>query len=191
MKKFYVFTGLGILSAIATPAMANNHCVKPINNYHIIKPHAVNKVSVLAGAKRKIIHCRKHKVRNSSSVDKFGQKYTLENGVRVYRVLPSINARSNKMAHKRARVIYGMKVNRHKRAAKLRRQKILASRQAAFERGFDKGYEKAKSEYANKSKRRNRYGYGRRYSTSFYGYPYSRRFHFTPYGTGRYNSFRP
>jgi len=93
-------------------------------------------------------------------------KYTCENGVQVYRfgLTP---------AQQHARNIHNQEILRH--AAQMRANQALLAAQnaqaqadieAAYERGFTKGNEQAQET----RKRRNRYGYGRRYTTSYYGY---------------------
>ncbi len=102
-------------------------------------------------------------------------KYTCEKGVKVYRL-------GLTPAQQQARDINNQEVLR--RAAQMRAdQALLAARnaqvqadiEAAYERGFAKGNEQTQQS----RKRRNRYGYGRRYTTSYYGYG-RRSFYYRP-----------
>lgn len=89
-------------------------------------------------------------------------QFKLENGVRVYRVQSLASQRLNDPAYQVQRT-----------------QTLKQAKSAAFERGydagydagFDAGYDKAVSK---RQVRRNRYNYGRRYTTSGYNPRYSR-----------------
>ena len=92
--------------------------------------------------------------------------FTMENGVRVFRAKPAPTV-----------ITYNPALENSQSAIQAA---AIRETQRAFERGYDKGF-KAGQEVARKDQkkskrhhRRNRYNYGRRYSTSFYNPRYSR-----------------
>ncbi len=103
------------------------------------------------------------------------QKYTIEHGVKVYRNAPS----PAQIAH-RQKLRQGLQARRQAAIARKRAQEAQRHQQraveSAFERGYDRGYARAEQQarMQRKQARRNRYHYGRRYSTSYFGYPLNR-----------------
>ncbi len=189
-----MIAGLGVLSVVAPTATAGNYHGQSVTTNNHVHKHVYGQAysQTYSQAKTKSCNhyhnniCRKH----VKAQAKYRQKFTVENGVRVYR--GDINARR---AANQARIIYGMRLQQQKQFAEAARIKQARKRQAAYERGYEKGFDKgyiaARNKLAQRRKiRRNPYNYGRRYSTSFYGYPLSRRFTFSPYMGGYYRSFR-
>ncbi len=116
------------------------------------------------------------------------KKYTVEKGVKVYRSTRSPEMQARYLARKQqARRAYKLQQRREALRA------LAEARQNAYERGFERGFIKAQKQAkkAHKHKRscrhhncRNRYNYGRRYTTSFY--------HYRPaYGLGGISYYRP
>ena len=99
-------------------------------------------------------------------------KYNCENGVKVYRNGPSAEQKTARLT-RRAAYLQADLVRRQRRVQAARQEKVVAARNAAFERGFTQGQKQAQDAQAKAQEgyrsNRNRYGYGRRYSTSFYG----------------------
>jgi len=89
-------------------------------------------------------------------------QYRLENGVRVFRVQSTASKRLQDPA-------YQMQLKQtHKQAEN---KAFERGYDTGFEAGYDAGYDKAAQ---SRRTRRNRYNYGRRYSTSGYNPRYSR-----------------
>ncbi len=85
-------------------------------------------------------------------------QYKIENGVRVFRVQSMASQRLHDP-------VYQMRQRQSLKQAKLK----------AFERGYDAGFEAGYDKAQQKHRpRRNRYNYGRRYSTSGYNPRYNR-----------------
>ena len=103
-------------------------------------------------------------------------KYTVEHGVKVYRNAPSPAQLAHRQRIARQAMLARRQSEARKRAerqARLRRHRAV---EAAFERGYDRGYRRGvQQEHKRHARyRRNRYHYGRRYSTSYFGYPLNR-----------------
>ena len=100
------------------------------------------------------------------------QKYSVEHGVKVYRNALSPSQKARRAAQVR-QILWARQQDRARKAAQdqARRQHQHAL-QTAYERGFNSGFDKANEQVRHRN--RNPYHYGRRYSTSFFGYPLGR-----------------
>ena len=99
--------------------------------------------------------------------------YNVEKGVRVYRNELDATLLAEKKARYQAYLQKQQQLAEQAREAKAREQQQRAW-EDAYARGFEQGYERARQQvrtyrpgYRSSRVRRSRYGYGRRYSTSF------------------------
>ena len=108
-------------------------------------------------------------------------KYSVEGGVKVYR---NELSPEQKMARLVRQTVFQaeQRAQAHKQAEAAQQQQALAAREAAFERGYANGRQQAQEEQARAAQYRRapRSRYGRRYTTSYYGYGGYRRYYYRP-----------
>jgi len=93
-------------------------------------------------------------------------KYTCESGVMVYRfgLTPAQQQARNARQQEQMRRAAQIRADQALLAAQARQNQTAI--QTAYERGFESGHAQAQKT-VRRAPRRNRYGYGRRYTTSF------------------------
>ena len=108
-------------------------------------------------------------------------KYSVENGVKVYR---NELSPEQKMARLVRQTVFQaeQRARAQRQVEDVQQQQALAAREAAFERGYAKGRQQSQDEQARTAQNRRapRSRYGRRYTTSYYGYGGSRRYYYRP-----------
>lgn len=105
-------------------------------------------------------------------------KYSVESGVKVYRhPLSTQQIEARRTAQLRAQIRMAAQAKAKAAAAQQAQaqQATNAAYSDGYDKGFESGFEKAQAQAERKTTKRNRYNYGRRYTTSIYPIGYYRR----------------